>query len=453
MPDLGLGQIEKDKNYNFQCKYDEDGEIYDNNSLSCEYYDMSEFKTKFTANTNCFSTYSHNVRSINGHWDNLLDIINSAQPLKFTVIALQEVWSVQKNYNIEGYGKFEYNTRDKNGPPKPNCGGGVGLFIDSSYKDYEILKDESVFVPHVYESIWVKIKIKNGRDKIIGNVYRPNTAPHANLEQALQIHNDILEKIESNKNHAKCDIQIVSDFNINMLNFESHGLTNDYINALISKSFIPLITMPTRIKHQSATLIDHIWTNKICNTYNTGIIIDSLSDHFPVVYIEEGRQEKVQLPDKYTRNINSKTIPAFCDLLKTTSWQQVVSEANPKLAFENFFELFNASRDIVFPEIKIKQKPRKLKHSPWMSNGLKISQKRKAKLFSKKVRKPSPENTELFKTYNRIYNKLRRVSKQMYYDKQFKIHCKNIKQTWSTIREVIGRASKSGINVRDPNLA
>ena len=78
-----------------------------------------------------------------------------------------------------------------------------------------------------------------------------------------------------------------------MLNFETHGLTNDYLNLLISRSFIPLITMPTRIKQQSATLIDHIWSNKICNKYSAGIIIDSLSNHFPVFYIEEGRQEKV----------------------------------------------------------------------------------------------------------------------------------------------------------------
>ena len=66
------------------------------------------------------------------------------------------------------------------GPLNPNCGGGVGLFIDKKYKDYEILSDESVFEPHLYESILVKIKMKSGRDKIIGNVYRHNTS-HSNI--------------------------------------------------------------------------------------------------------------------------------------------------------------------------------------------------------------------------------------------------------------------------------
>ena len=212
------------------------------------------------------------------------------------------MWSVTKNYDIPGYGKLEFITRDMNKTLNPNCGGGVGLFIDKKYKDYEILTDESVFEPHVYESIWVKIKMKHGPDKIIGNVYRPNSAPKASLEKAIQIHNQIIDNILANKIHAKCEIQIISDFNVNMLNFETHGPTNDYINSLLSKSFLPLITLPTRIKNQSATLLDHIWSNKMCNIYNSGILINSLSDHFPVFYIEEDRHKKIILSDSYKKS-------------------------------------------------------------------------------------------------------------------------------------------------------
>ena len=136
-----------------------------------------------------------------------------------------------------------------------------------------------------------------------------------------------------------------------MLNFQTHGLTNDYINSLLSKSFLPVITLPTRIRNQSATLIDHIWKNKRCTLYKSGIIINSLSDHFPVIYIEEGRHEKIQLPDKYTRNINSTTIPGFCNLLKSASWSNVFNENNPELAFSNLFEKVNSIRDISFPEL------------------------------------------------------------------------------------------------------
>ena len=427
-----------DKDYNFKHKFDDENEVFNENGHNCKYYEMDEFKNKFVKNINCFSTYSHNIRSLNGHWNDLLDIIYSAQPNKFSVIALQEVWSVAKNYEIPGYGKFEFITRDKNGPLNPNCGGGVGIFIDKKFKDYEILNEESVFEPHVYESIWVKIKMKSGRDKIIGNVYRPNSAPLANLDKALQIHNQIIEQIQSNKNHARCDIQILTDFNLNMLNFETHGLTNDYINNLISKSFLPLITLPTRIKNQSATLIDHIWSNKVCNVYNSGIIINSLSDHFPVFYMEEDRHKKVILPETITRKINSTTIPAFCKLIQSASWNNVINENNPKLAFDKFFETVNSIRDISFPEIKVKPKPIKFTHSPWMSSGLKISQLKKEKLFAKKIKNPSNINIQTFKIYNTIYNKLRRAAKKLYYERQFEKFAKNSKKTWSMVREVIG---------------
>ena len=112
-------------------------------------------------------------------------------------------------------------------------------------------------------------------------------------------------------------------------------LTNEYINSVISKSFLPVITMPTRITHQSATLIDHIWTNKVCSSYHSGIIINSLSEHFPVIYIEQGEYKKVDLQDKITRSINKHTIPAFCNLLKSSSCGNVIHQTNREIAFKN----------------------------------------------------------------------------------------------------------------------
>ena len=38
-----------------------------------------------------------------------------------------------------------------------------------------------------------------------------------------------------------------------------------------------------------------------------------------------------------------------------------------------------------------------------------------------------------------MYNKIRRAAKKLYYDKQFKKFSKDSKQTWSLIREIIGK--------------
>ena len=55
-----------------------------------------------------------------------------------------------------------------------------------------------------------------------------------------------------------------------------------------------------------------------------------------------------------------------------------------------------------------------------MTVGLKTSQKTKEKLFARKIKCPNIINIEKFKTFNTIYNKLRRAAKKLFYDKQFK---------------------------------
>ena len=51
----------------------------------------------------------------------------------------------------------------------------------------------------------------------------------------------------------------MGDYNINLWNYGKHVETNEFVDMLHSHSFIPLIDRPTRIKKQSATLIDNIF--------------------------------------------------------------------------------------------------------------------------------------------------------------------------------------------------
>ena len=93
--------------------------------------------------------------------------------------------------------------------------------------------------------------------------------------------------------------------------------------------------------------------------------------------------------ERITRNINKHTISSFCKILKTTKWTNVINSETPKLAFDSFFETFNPERDMAYPEIVAKPKSNKFSHSPWMTPGLRVSQKRKEKLFAEKIRNPS----------------------------------------------------------------
>ena len=54
---------------------------------------------------------------------------------------------------------------------------------------------------------------------------------------------------------------MMGDYNINIMNYETHSLTGEFVDVMSSNSFMPLITRPTRVIATSATLIDNIFTN------------------------------------------------------------------------------------------------------------------------------------------------------------------------------------------------
>jgi hypothetical protein len=77
----------------------------------------------------------------------------------------------------------------------------------------------------------------------------------------------------------------MGDFNINLLNSNSHKPTNDFVDILLLNSFYPTISKPTRITYHSSTLIDNIITNNLDHDMISGIIYTDLSDHLPMIFL------------------------------------------------------------------------------------------------------------------------------------------------------------------------
>ena len=123
--------------------------------FDCQYLDVNELQE--LAVNNSFLVVSQNIRSLGGKFDNFREYIASFRSLKVSVVALQEVWSVGRIYDLPGYHPIEFNTRDKSRTLNSNCGGGVGIYISDSL-DYEILQFENQFIEGIYESIWVKLR-------------------------------------------------------------------------------------------------------------------------------------------------------------------------------------------------------------------------------------------------------------------------------------------------------
>ena len=60
---------------------------------------------------------------------------------------------------------------------------------------------------------------------------------------------------------------LMGDFNINLLNGDSHSGTEDFVNTLGSHAFHPQILKPTRIANHSTTPTDNIFFNSLEHHY------------------------------------------------------------------------------------------------------------------------------------------------------------------------------------------
>ena len=74
---------------------------------------------------------------------------------------------------------------------------------------------------------------------------------------------------------------LLGDLYINLLNYNNHQLTNDFLDSLASNSFIPYILHHTRTTSHSKTLIDNIFSNLISHEIISGNITATISNHLP----------------------------------------------------------------------------------------------------------------------------------------------------------------------------
>ena len=74
---------------------------------------------------------------------------------------------------------------------------------------------------------------------------------------------------------------LLGDFNIDLLSFNDHQLTNEFLHSLASNSFIPYILQPNRLTTHSKTLIDNIFSNLISHEAIPGNVTGAIFGHLP----------------------------------------------------------------------------------------------------------------------------------------------------------------------------
>ena len=83
------------------------------------------------------------------------------------------------------------------------------------------------------------------------------------------------------KNELESTFVEIANFNVNLLNYNEHNPTNEFLDSLASNSFLPLILQPTRTTSHSNTLIDNLFSNIIDPDIISVNLTATIPDHLP----------------------------------------------------------------------------------------------------------------------------------------------------------------------------
>ena len=239
----------------------------------------------------------------------------------------------------------------------------------------------------------------------------------------------------------------MGDYNINLLNHDTHAPTAVFLNMMYSNGFISLITRPTRSTTRTKTLIDNILTNNINELKDNmqGIMITDVSDHYPIFCLNWRMIAKKV--EKYIscRSMNRRNYEKFISLITAFSWNDVYTKNDTNDAFSYFHNNLKVMSDQAFPIKKIK----KTYHTrqPWLTECLKISIKKKNKLYIVNKKHPTAQNEITYKIYKNKLNTVLKAAESEYYSKQLEINKHNMKKTWDIIEEAINK--KKDTQVQD----
>ena len=384
---------------------------------------------------NNISLFSLNCRGLSAHWDSFKLLVSEMETEKvcLDVIALSEIWRFPDttSFKLEGFSPMKHKLRPENDDVK----GGVGIFVRENFTFHE-RSDISVFIPHVCETIFIEIEMPNTKNIVIGSLYRPNTAPKADMDIFMSSLSDIVDII----NQENKEIILLGDFNIDLLKFEKHEKTNCFLNDIISQGLFPIITKPTRITEHSATLIDHIHTNITSKEVTSGIVITDLADHFGCFCVLSDRIKNRSNQIKTVRSFSQQNVDYFNELLLQSDYTGILSSLCVDDCYDKFLEMYQTAYETAFPIKTIRIKSKYTRKEPWISQGLLVSSRHKNKLLHKKLKKPTVQNIEKYKKYSNLFSKLCRLSKQLYMTNKLHAYQNDIKKTWSLLNDMIHKS-------------
>ena len=197
----------------------------------------------------------------------------------------------------------------------------------------------------------------------------------------------------------------MADFNINLVNYDLHPETNDFINLMVSHYLLPHILHPTRVTDHSATIIDNIFNNTLEFDTLSGNLLTKISDHFPQFRLMKNAAVDYKKCSLFQYYYSKFSEHLFLDDFKKLSWEDTLDNQNLNInvKFDRFYEKVYSTVIHHAPMKKVNKKKLKLRSKPWITPHIQTLIKHKDKLLRKLKKSHSKNTEELYKKFrNRV---------------------------------------------------
>ena len=393
------------------------------------YYTENQFVSRFlNMDKSSFSLIHSNIRSMNKNFESLSALLDRFR-FNYSIIGLSETWFGEQPssfFEIPGF-HLEVNNRAN------KIGGGVGLYINSEFT-YTTKKDLT-YMSECIETLFIEIVFDNRKNIVVGVIYRP---PNSCRDDFLVT----LENILSSPTLKNKDCFLIGDFNINLFNYNSDPFVNEFSGTLLTSSFTPLISKPTRITEHSSTLIDNIFTN-MYPVPEAGIVVSDITDHFPIFTHFKINSKRSQSEIVYKRNFNNENFELLIDNLNNVDWSDLYTMTDVDKTFNEFMTRITFLLNQCIPLRKINSRNKKrIPKSPWITPSLLRAINRKNNLYLKYKAKPSDSLKSKYLNYKNTLSGILRREKKKYFEQQFVSCSKNAKDTWKIINNVLNKQKK-----------
>ena len=410
----------------FESDIDPENHFFNQINIDCKYFTESQLNHTISKEKG-LSIIHFNCRSLNANFKKIEEFLLNTE-YSFDVIACSETWLKKDSFipELEGYNCVHQPRNNGNG-------GGVALYIKNQL-NFKSLDKCTLTVNDVLECLTIELLLEKGKNIVISCIYRK---PGSSVDSFIDVLNNLFSSLSKRKN-----IYLCGDFNINLLNAESHKATRDYLNFLYSLGLYPLINKPTRFALGSASLIDNIFTNDVQNNHLSGLIFNDVSDHLPVFSIKRCILER-QPNSKFIniRKTDEEAIQSFKSALETIDWNSLLDSNDVNICYDIFLNTFTTLYNQNCPVKQIKITKRKT-YKPWFTKGLQNACKKKNNLYALALKSNNSVSLERYRKYKNKLTKILRLAEKQYFDKLLEEHKNNTKGTWKILNNIISKKKK-----------